>query len=70
MPAKLDGNPKNWLLIRKRDEQETAPGTAGRNVPADARDARRGACPTGEGWLYEVKWDGYRALAYLRGGDP
>ena len=21
-----------------------------------------------EGWLYEVKWDGYRALAYLRNG--
>jgi bifunctional non-homologous end joining protein LigD len=22
-----------------------------------------------EGWLYEVKWDGYRALAYLNKGD-
>src|SRR5205814_7706217 len=25
--------------------------------------------PTGDGWLFEVKWDGYRALAYVRGGD-
>ena len=25
--------------------------------------------PHGEGWLYEVKWDGYRALAYVRGGE-
>src|SRR6185312_13030772 len=22
--------------------------------------------PTGDGWLYEVKWDGYRALGYVR----
>jgi bifunctional non-homologous end joining protein LigD len=25
--------------------------------------------PRGDGWLYEVKFDGYRALAYLRGGE-
>jgi len=24
--------------------------------------------PSGEGWLFEVKWDGYRALGYLRDG--
>jgi bifunctional non-homologous end joining protein LigD len=24
--------------------------------------------PEGEGWVYEVKWDGYRALAYLNKG--
>ncbi len=22
-----------------------------------------------EGWLYEIKWDGYRALAYLNNGS-
>ena len=22
-----------------------------------------------EGWLFEVKWDGYRAIAYVRGGE-
>ncbi len=22
-----------------------------------------------EGWLFEVKWDGYRAISYLKGGD-
>ena len=22
-----------------------------------------------EGWLYEIKWDGYRALAYLNRGE-
>src|SRR5437764_4221866 len=25
--------------------------------------------PKGDGWLFEVKWDGYRALASVRGGD-
>jgi bifunctional non-homologous end joining protein LigD len=24
---------------------------------------------SGKGWLYEMKWDGYRALAYLNGDD-
>lgn len=25
--------------------------------------------PTGDGWSFEVKWDGYRALAYVDGGS-
>ena len=25
--------------------------------------------PTGEGWLYEPKWDGYRAIVSVSGGD-
>ena len=25
--------------------------------------------PKEKGWLFEVKWDGYRTLAYLRGGE-
>jgi bifunctional non-homologous end joining protein LigD len=25
--------------------------------------------PSGRGWLHEVKWDGYRALAYVREGE-
>ena len=70
IPAKLDGNPKNWLLIRKRDDAQNAEG--------DGRARRRYEpmlatldenVPKGDGWLFEVKWDGYRALAYLRGGE-
>ena len=41
---------------------------AGRQVPADARDARARRCRTASSWTFEVKWDGYRALAYVRGG--
>ena len=67
VPAKLDGDPKNWLLLRKRDE----PGQ-------EAREQRRYRpmlaslekdVPKGRDWLYEVKWDGYRAIAYVRGGE-
>ena len=25
--------------------------------------------PAGDDWAYELKWDGYRTLAYLRGGE-
>src|SRR5262249_10135658 len=25
--------------------------------------------PSGDGWLFEVKWDGYRSVAYLKGGE-
>ena len=25
--------------------------------------------PHGDGWTFEVKFDGYRAIAYLRGGE-
>jgi bifunctional non-homologous end joining protein LigD len=25
--------------------------------------------PRGDGWTFEVKWDGYRAVAYVRGGE-
>ena len=28
---------------------------------ADARQGRRTGCPTGDGWLFEPKWDGFRA---------
>jgi ATP-dependent DNA ligase len=27
------------------------------------------ALPTGDGWLYEPKWDGFRCLAFRRGAD-
>src|SRR6187397_1383418 len=29
----------------------------------------RKTLPTGEGWVYEPKWDGFRALAFVDGGE-
>ena len=64
VPAKLSGDPKNWLIVRKRDGREAGPRAG--YAPMLATLAQE--VPKGEGWLFEVKWDGYRALAYVRGG--
>jgi bifunctional non-homologous end joining protein LigD len=66
VPAKLDGDPKNWLLIRKREEgspsqrhEQYAPmlATLGEHLPR------------GEGWSFEIKWDGYRIVSRVAGGE-
>jgi bifunctional non-homologous end joining protein LigD len=68
VPAKLDGNEKNWLLIRKQDESAPAPRKrASEHTPMLATLAED--VPTGPDWSYEVKWDGYRAIARVAGGD-
>ena len=56
VPAALDGEQRNWLLVRKRD----------RYSPMLA--AATTAVPGGRDWLFEVKWDGYRALARVERG--
>jgi bifunctional non-homologous end joining protein LigD len=65
VPAHLDGDPKNWLILRKRDAgvAETRRGYA----PMLATLSEE--VPRGPGWLFEVKWDGYRAIATVRGGE-
>jgi bifunctional non-homologous end joining protein LigD len=68
VPAKLDGNPKNWLILRKREEGVATESAKRRQYsPMLATSAKD--VPTGADWLFEVKWDGYRAIADVRGGD-
>jgi bifunctional non-homologous end joining protein LigD len=67
VPAKLSGDPKNWLILRKRDGG--APGSAERRSYAPMLATLAEEIPKGAGWLVEVQWDGYRALAYVRGGE-
>jgi bifunctional non-homologous end joining protein LigD len=68
VPARLSGEEKNWLLIRKRDDAPAAPRKKGAEYgPMLATLASE--VPGGPGWAYEVKWDGYRAIAYLRGSE-
>jgi len=66
VPARLSGDPKNWLLLRKRDA-----GPPGRERPAYRPMLATASedVPTGEGWLFEVKWDGYRAITVVAGGE-
>jgi bifunctional non-homologous end joining protein LigD len=65
VPAKLSGDPKNWLIVRKREEAALAP----RQQYAPMLATLAEDVPKGDNWLFEVKWDGYRALAYVRGGE-
>jgi bifunctional non-homologous end joining protein LigD len=67
VPARLSGDPKNWLLLRKRDEAAPERSARRRYRPMLATLAKE--LPRGDDWLYEVKWDGYRAIAYVRGGE-
>jgi bifunctional non-homologous end joining protein LigD len=67
VPAHLSGDEKNWLIVRKRDEAKQAPRAPATYAPMLAtltEDAPRGA-----GWTFEVKWDGYRAIATVSQGD-
>ncbi len=67
VPAHLDGKEQNWLLLRKRDGDAPARGESGRYRPMLATPVKE--LPRGEGWVFEPKWDGYRAIAYVRGGE-
>jgi bifunctional non-homologous end joining protein LigD len=67
VPAHLDGNEKNWLLMRKRDDAAAA--RAVRNDYKAMLATLAQELPSGGDWVYEVKWDGYRALGYVRGGE-
>ena len=67
VPAKLDGNEKNWLLLRKQEDGTARATPRRRYEPMLATLVD--SVPSGEDWLYEVKWDGYRAIAYVGGGE-
>ena len=69
VPAHLSGDEKNWLILRKRDQDGggVPAKKPGRYAPMLATLERE--VPRGEGWLYEVKWDGYRAITYVAGGE-
>ncbi len=66
VPASLDGKEQNWLLI-KRSDDGSEPAGRGDYRPMLASLAAE--APAGDGWLHEVKWDGFRALAYVRDGS-
>jgi bifunctional non-homologous end joining protein LigD len=71
VPAQLNGDPRNWLIIRKKDDPSAGSPPAQRRKreyrPMLATLAPE--VPHGEGWLYEVKWDGFRAIVDVQGGE-
>src|SRR5688500_4889869 len=70
VPAKLSGDPKNWLLVKKKEPAgEGTTKAKPRPVYRAMLATLAGEVPGGDGWLYEVKWDGYRAIATMRSGE-
>jgi bifunctional non-homologous end joining protein LigD len=63
VPAHLDGDPKNWLLLRK--DGSSVEGA----VYAPMLATRSETLPTGDGWVFEPKWDGFRAIVTIAGGE-
>ena len=66
VPARLSGDPKNWLLVRKKEQ--------GAPTAADRREYRPMLATLAKelprnGWLFEIKWDGYRIVARVAGGE-
>jgi bifunctional non-homologous end joining protein LigD len=72
-----------WSVATKRTQQEIAEGTAPLDV-SDLKGARKAAVPSslepmlatavtappgGSHWLYEIKWDGVRALCLIHNGS-
>src|SRR4029077_7031267 len=67
VPAHLSGDEKNWLILRKRDDGAEPSGWRRTYRPMLATLTEE--LPRGEGWEFEPKWDGYRAVGYVRGGE-
>jgi bifunctional non-homologous end joining protein LigD len=67
VPAKLSGDPKNWLIIRKRDDGAAASRPRRKYAPMLATLADE--VPKGDSWTYEIKWDGYRIIATVVGSE-
>lgn len=65
VPAKLDGNEANWLVLCK-ESARTPSRSAYRPTLATSADTP----PGGDDWLHEIKWDGYRVLGVLEDGAP
>ena len=67
VPAKLGGDAEELA-----DREEEGGGARRQRKPRTYRPmlaTLAADVPTGEGWLFEVKWDGFRAIATIRGGN-
>jgi bifunctional non-homologous end joining protein LigD len=69
VPAHLDGKEQNWLLLRKQDDGAAPAGPKRKYAPMLATLSDPKQIPQGEGWEFEIKWDGYRIVARVAGGE-
>ena len=69
IPAHLDGKEQNWLIVRKRDETVVAKGELRDYAPMLATLSDSKEIPRVADWEFEIKWDGYRIVARVAGGE-
>jgi bifunctional non-homologous end joining protein LigD len=69
VPAHLDGKEQNWLILRKRDDGAAPVRPRGRYKPMLATLADPKQLPRGDAWEFEIKWDGYRIVSRVTGGE-
>ena len=70
VPAHLDGKEQNWLLIKRSDDHDVGDGEVAQQRAYKPMLATLDThIPHGEEWAHEVKFDGFRAIAYVRGGE-
>ena len=58
---------KNWMIHRMDPPEDPDREPHAGEDRADA-GAHRASCRRGDGWAYEIKWDGVRAIGYAEGG--
>jgi bifunctional non-homologous end joining protein LigD len=68
VPAHLDGKEQNWLLLRKQDDGAAPAGPRRKYAAMLATLADPKQIPSG-GWEFEIKWDGYRIVSRVAGGE-
>jgi bifunctional non-homologous end joining protein LigD len=68
VPAHMDGKEQNWLLIKRHDDHDEG-ATAAQQSYKPMLATVDTHIPHGDDWAHEVKFDGFRAVAYVRGGE-
>jgi bifunctional non-homologous end joining protein LigD len=68
VPAHMDGKEQNWLLIKRHDDHEDG-AAAPQQTYKPMLATLDTHVPRGDDWAHEVKFDGFRALAYVRAGE-
>ena len=69
VPTHMDGKEQNWLLIKRHDGDGDDDQAAVRHAYKPMLATLESNIPHGDDWDFEVKFDGFRAVAYVRGGE-
>ncbi len=69
IPAKLSGDEKNWLIVRKREDGGAEASRRDYKPMLATLEDEKNMPSQGKGWEFEIKWDGYRIVARVAGAE-